>query len=36
MLGGQWWLEGEGFTLEIAANPTDLPVPVTRPLTPLP
>lgn len=30
ILGGQWWQEGEGFRLEVAANPTPLDLPVTR------
>ena len=36
MLGGQWWQSDTGFNLEIAANPTQLDIPVTRPVEPLP
>lgn len=32
MMGGQWHHGADGWTIEIAANPTDLPVPVTRPM----
>jgi branched-chain amino acid transport system substrate-binding protein len=32
ILGGQWWQEGAGFSLEIAANPTDTDIPLTRPV----
>jgi len=35
ILGGQWWQDGEGFTLEIAANPTKTDIPVTRPVAAL-
>ena len=36
MLGGQWWQSQDGFTLEIAANPTAIDIPVTRPVEQLP
>lgn len=32
MMGGQWHLRDGSYELEIAANPTDLDVPVTQPL----
>ncbi len=32
MMGGQWHSTGKGYEIDIAANPTALPVPVTRPL----
>lgn len=35
MMGGQWLLEGDAWQLQIAANPTDLPIPVTRALSAL-
>lgn len=35
ILGGQWWMEGDGFKLEIAANPTAIDFPVTRAVAPL-
>lgn len=31
MMGGQWHHGADGWTIDIAANPTDLPIPVTRP-----
>ena len=36
ILGGQWWQAADGFTLEIAANPTSIDIPVTRPVEQLP
>ena len=35
MMGGQWLMQGDAWQLEIAANPTDLPIPVTRALSAL-
>lgn len=32
IVGGQWAQEGDGYRLEIAANPTDHEIPITRPL----
>ena len=31
IMGGQWHKDADGWTIDIAANPTDLPIPVTRP-----
>lgn len=36
ILGGQWWQSETDFSLEIAANPTPVNIPVTRPVEPLP
>lgn len=30
MMGGQWHWNGKGYAIEIAANPTKLPIPVTK------
>ncbi|WP_094463487.1 ABC transporter substrate-binding protein [Pannonibacter phragmitetus] len=35
VMGGQWHRDGQSYGIEIAANPTDLPIPVTQPLQPL-
>lgn len=32
MMGGQWHQQEDGYALEIAANPTDLPIKVTKPV----
>jgi branched-chain amino acid transport system substrate-binding protein len=32
MMGGQWHLTEKGYEIDIAANPTALPIPVTKPL----